>query len=30
LSNMNLIELTGRTVKSKSGRNEREWRVTHD
>jgi predicted ArsR family transcriptional regulator len=30
LSNMNLIELTGRTVKSKSGRNEREWRVKHD
>ena len=27
LSNMNLIELTGRTVKSKSGRNEREWKV---
>jgi len=27
---MNLIELTGRTVKSKSGRNEREWRVKHD
>jgi predicted transcriptional regulator len=30
LSNMNLIELTGRTVKSKSGRIEREWRVKHD
>jgi predicted transcriptional regulator len=30
LSNMNLIELTGRTVKSKSGRNEREWRFKHD
>ena len=27
LSNMDLIELTGRTVKSKSGRNEREWKV---
>ena len=27
LSNMGLIELTGRTVKSKSGRNEREWTV---
>lgn len=27
LSNMGLIELTGRTVKSKSGRNEREWKV---
>ena len=27
LYNMNLIELTGRTVKSKSGRNEREWKV---
>ena len=27
LSNMNLIQLTGRTVKSKSGRNEREWKV---
>jgi len=25
LSNMGLIELTGRTVKSKSGRKEREW-----
>ena len=30
LSNINLIELTGRTVKSKSGRNEREWRIKHD
>ena len=29
LSNMGLIELTGRTVKSKSGRNEREWSVKH-
>ena len=27
LSNMGFIELTGRTVKSKSGRNEREWKV---
>jgi predicted transcriptional regulator len=27
LSKMDLIELTGRTVKSKSGRNEREWKV---
>jgi transcription initiation factor IIE alpha subunit len=27
LFNMDLIELTGRTVKSKSGRNEREWKV---
>lgn len=27
LHNMGLIELTGRTVKSKSGRNEREWTV---
>jgi predicted transcriptional regulator len=27
LSNMDLIELTGRTVKSKSGRNEREWKA---
>jgi len=27
LSNMGLIELTGRTVKSKSGRKEREWNV---
>ena len=27
LSDMDLIELTGRTVKSKSGRNEREWKV---
>ena len=27
LSNMGLIELTGRTVKSKSGRNEREWTI---
>jgi len=27
LSNMGLIELTGRTVKSKSGRNERVWTV---
>ena len=27
LHNMGLIELTGRTVKSKSGRNEREWAV---
>jgi len=27
LSNMDLIELTGRTVKSKSGRNEREWTI---
>jgi predicted transcriptional regulator len=27
LSNMGLIELTGRTVRSKSGRNEREWKV---
>jgi predicted transcriptional regulator len=27
LSNMDLIELTGQTVKSKSGRNEREWKV---
>jgi predicted transcriptional regulator len=27
LHNMGLIELTGRTVKSKSGRNEREWKV---
>lgn len=27
LSKMDLIELTGRTVKSKSGRNEREWAV---
>lgn len=27
LSNMGLIELTGDTVKSKSGRNEREWKV---
>jgi predicted transcriptional regulator len=27
LSNMDLIELTGRTIKSKSGRNEREWKV---
>ena len=29
LSSMGLIELTGRTVKSKSGRNEREWSVKH-
>jgi predicted transcriptional regulator len=27
LSNMGFIELTGRTVKSKSGRNEREWKI---
>ena len=27
LSKMDFIELTGRTVKSKSGRNEREWKV---
>ena len=27
LSKMDLIELTGQTVKSKSGRNEREWKV---
>ena len=27
LSNMGLIELTGRTVRSKSGRNEREWTI---
>jgi predicted transcriptional regulator len=27
LSKMDLIELTGHTVKSKSGRNEREWKV---
>ena len=27
LFNMGFIELTGRTVKSKSGRNEREWKV---
>ena len=27
LYSMNLIELTGRTVKSKSGRNEREWQI---
>jgi len=27
LSKMDLIELTGQTVKSKSGRNEREWQV---
>jgi len=27
LSKMDLIELTGSTVKSKSGRNEREWKV---
>lgn len=27
LSNMGFIELTGRIVKSKSGRNEREWKV---
>jgi predicted transcriptional regulator len=27
LSKMDLIELTGRTIKSKSGRNEREWQV---
>jgi len=27
LEKMNLIQLTGRTVKSSSGRNEREWRA---
>ena len=27
LQKMNLIELTGRTVKSQAGRNEREWRA---
>ena len=27
LEKMNLIELTGRTVKSSAGRNEREWRA---
>jgi predicted transcriptional regulator len=27
LQKMNLIELTGRTVKSSAGRNEREWRA---
>ena len=27
LEKMNLIELTGRTVKSQAGRNEREWRA---
>ena len=27
LEKMNLIELTGKTVKSSSGRNEREWRA---
>ena len=27
LQKMNLIQLTGRTVKSQAGRNEREWRV---
>jgi len=27
LEKINLIELTGRTVKSSSGRNEREWRA---
>jgi len=27
LEKMNLIQLTGRTVKSSAGRNEREWRA---
>jgi predicted ArsR family transcriptional regulator len=27
LEKMNLIQLTGRTVKSQAGRNEREWRA---